>query len=45
MVRESNQRTFPQVKVKHLRDLPLPDWDAPEFTWEAFGVSAPTSTE
>lgn len=45
MVRESNQRTFPQVKVKHLRDLPMPDWDASSFTWEAFGVSAPTSAE
>lgn len=25
-VREANQRVFPQVKVKHLRALPLPDW-------------------
>ena len=26
-VREAGQRTFPQVKLRHLRDLPVPDWD------------------
>jgi hypothetical protein len=41
MVREARQRSFPQVKLRHLRDLPMPDWDAPEFSWQAFGVGAP----
>ncbi len=27
-VAESGQRVFPQVKVRHLRDLPAPDWHA-----------------
>ncbi len=25
-VREANQGAFPQVKVRHLRDLPMPNW-------------------
>ena len=25
-VREASQRSFPQLKIKHLRDLPAPDW-------------------
>jgi len=28
-VREAGQRAFPQVKLKHLRDLPMPPWDRP----------------
>lgn len=27
-VREAGQRAFPQLKLKHLRDLPMPDWNA-----------------
>jgi hypothetical protein len=27
-VREAGQRAFPQLKLKHLRDLPMPDWTA-----------------
>jgi hypothetical protein len=30
-VREANQRVFPQVKVKHLRALPMPRWSASFF--------------
>lgn len=45
MIREAGQRAFPQVKLKHLRDLPLPDWDlvrpGEEVSWEAFGVTSP----
>lgn len=26
-VREANQKAFPQVKIRHLRDLPTPRWD------------------
>lgn len=26
-VREANQKAFPQVKIRHLRDLPAPRWD------------------
>ncbi|MHC4547754.1 MAG: N-6 DNA methylase [Planctomycetota bacterium] len=26
-VREASQRAFPQLKLKHLRDLPMPPWD------------------
>ncbi|MDH3592910.1 MAG: methyltransferase domain-containing protein, partial [Planctomycetota bacterium] len=30
-VAEASQRAFPQVKLRHLRDLPMPDWtDPPE---------------
>jgi hypothetical protein len=32
-VREANQKAFPQVKVKHLQNLPMPAW-ASEFTRE-----------
>jgi len=28
-VREASQRAFPQVKLRHLRNLPMPDWDRP----------------
>jgi hypothetical protein len=42
-IAESNQRTFPQVKLRHLRDLPLPDWDAvvpgKDVPWQAFGLA------
>jgi len=45
MIREASQRAFPQVKLKHLRDLPLPDWNlvrpGEDVSWEAFGL--PTS--
>jgi hypothetical protein len=27
-VREANQKVFPQVKIKHLRQLPMPKWNA-----------------
>ena len=27
-VREASQRSFPHLKIKHLRDLPVPDWSA-----------------
>jgi len=28
-VREAGQAAFPQLKVRHLRDLPMPDWSRP----------------
>ena len=33
-VREAGQRVFPQVKLRHLRDLPMPRWEemGPELT-------------
>jgi len=33
-VREANQKAFPQVKVRHLQDLPMPEW-TPDFMDEA----------
>lgn len=42
MNREANQRAFPQLKLRHLRDLPMPDWEAvregEEISLEAFGL-------
>ncbi|MHC5051135.1 MAG: Eco57I restriction-modification methylase domain-containing protein, partial [Planctomycetota bacterium] len=42
-VRESGQRVFPQLKVRHLRDLPAPRWETapPELTRLA-GAIAPS---
>lgn len=37
-VREANQGAFPQVKVRHLRDLPVPDWSV---LAESIGGQAP----
>ena len=28
-VREASQKSFPQLKIRHLRDLPAPDWHRP----------------
>ena len=40
-VREANQGAFPQVKVRHLRDLPMPDWSDLEGRLAKAGAELP----